>query len=277
MFRLSIQKVRSAAVVALLLSILILAACGGAGPTELTIVASEYAFEVPEEIPAGTVSIRLENTGQEPHHAQLARLNDGVTMDQFMAALQAGETEALALISLEGGPGVVAPGTTSTATTSNLRPGQYVVLCFVGDPEGVPHLAHGMIATINVTGEPEVQEVEADGTVQLADFSITLPENLEANQVWEIDNGGQQPHELAFIQLAEGATMDDVAAFFTAPPSGPPPFTFAGGLQGIMPGSTAYLETDFEPGNYVALCFIPDPATGEAHALLGMVTPFTIP
>ena len=134
-----------------------------------------------------------------------------------------------------------------------------------------------MIATINVTGEPEVQEVEADGTVQLADFSITLPENLEANQVWEIDNGGQQPHELAFIQLAEGATMDDVAAFFTAPPSGPPPFTFAGGLQGIMPGSTAYLETNFEPGNYVALCFIPDPATGEAHALLGMVTPFTIP
>ena len=86
MSRLSIQKVRSAAAVALLLSILLLAACGGAGPTELTIVASEYAFEVPEEIPAGTVSIRLENTGQEPHHAQLVRLNDGVTMDQFMAA-----------------------------------------------------------------------------------------------------------------------------------------------------------------------------------------------
>jgi len=31
-----------------------------------------------------------------------------------------------------------------------------------------------------------------------------------------------------------------------------------------------------EPGNYVAVCFVPDPASGKAHAELGMITPFTV-
>lgn len=31
-----------------------------------------------------------------------------------------------------------------------------------------------------------------------------------------------------------------------------------------------------EQGNYVAICFIPDPATGRPHFLLGMAQQFTV-
>ena len=28
--------------------------------------------------------------------------------------------------------------------------------------------------------------------------------------------------------------------------------------------------------DYVTVCFVPDPASGKAHAELGMITPFTV-
>ena len=57
---------------------------------------------------------------------------------------------------------------------------------------------------------------------------------------------------------------------------GAPPFEDAGGLQGIDPGESGWLNLDLQPGNYVALCHIPDPASGKAHEELGMVLPFSV-
>lgn len=255
-----------------------LAACGGAGSdgTDLTIGATEYAFDVPAEVQAGYVNVRLENNGQEPHHAQLVRMNDGVTADQFIAELAAGNEAAMGMISFEGGAGITPPGATSPVATSNLVAGNYAVMSFVPDAEGVPGFAKGMFAPFTVTGEGGGSAPEADAQVTLADFSITLPENLTTGQVWQITNNGPQPHEMAIIRLAEGTTFNDVAAWMAAP-DGPPPYEDVGGLQGIMPGATAYLDASFDPGTYVALCFIPDPATGQDHATLGMVQPFQLP
>jgi hypothetical protein len=30
------------------------------------------------------------------------------------------------------------------------------------------------------------------------------------------------------------------------------------------------------PGNYMALCFVPDPTTGKPHFALGMITSFSV-
>lgn len=258
--------------------LLALAACGGTGSdgTDLTIEASEYAYVVPAEVQAGYVNVRLKNNGQEPHHAQLVRMNDGVTADQFIGELAAGNEAAMGMISFEGGAGVTAPGTTSPVATSNLAAGNYAVMSFIPDAEGVPGFAKGMFAPFTVVGEGGGSAPEADAQVTLADFTITLPENLTTGQVWQITNNGPQPHEMAIIRLAEGMTFDDVAAWFAAP-DGPPPYEDVGGLQGIMPGATAYLDATFDAGSYVALCFIPDPATGQDHASLGMVQPFQLP
>ena len=67
--------------------------------------ASDYTFTAPETLSSGLTTIRLTNHGTEPHHGQLLRLNDGVTFDQFTAALQEDGEAALRLVSGEGGPG----------------------------------------------------------------------------------------------------------------------------------------------------------------------------
>lgn len=276
------QHARQLAVTMMMLTaLLLLGACGTTGITQIpqiTIKAHDYSFEAPAQIEAGLVSIRLENEGQEPHHVQLVRLNDGVTMEQLQATLQQGPEAALPLVTLDGGPGVV-PSGKSQQVTVELTPGHYLLMCFVPGPDGIPHLAKGMMAPLEVVSgaeQREVSEPKANGLVRMLDFSFVLPTEIKAGpQVWKVTNEGQQPHEIALIKLAQGKTIADVQAFMQAP-TGAPPFEDAGGLQGIDPGESGWLNLDLQPGNYVALCHIPDPASGKAHEELGMVLPFSV-
>ena len=265
-----------------LFTILALTACGEVAQarqvTKITITAHDYSYETPVQVEAGLVSITLENEGQEPHHVQLFRLNDGVSPEQFLAALQQDPAAALSLGSWAGGPGVVDFGGRQEVAME-LTAGAYMLLCFVPSPDGVPHLAKGMVASLEVVDNQEqvhVQPPQAEATVKMDDFSFVLPSDIKAGpQVWQIDNRGQQPHEISLIKLVEGKTMADVAAFMAAP-DGPPPFASAGGLQGIDPGESGWLKLNLTPGDYVALCHIPDPASGKPHTELGMVAPFSV-
>lgn len=271
---------RCLSVAVFLAALVLLAACGGqeeAGGASLVVTATEYAFEVPPEVEAGFVTILMENAGREPHHLQLVRLNDGVTIEAFQAALQTEAPEEFGMITFEGGTGVTQPGQTSLITTSELAAGEYLAMSFLPDAEGVPEFARGMIAPFTVTGDEMVGAApQPDATIHLSDFHIELPGDLAAGeQVWRIVNDGPQPHEMAILRLAEGKTVNDVTAFFSDP-AGAAPFEEIGGLQGITVGDTAYLHTNFEPGTYVALCFIPDSTTGLDHASLGMIHEFTL-
>lgn len=248
----------------------------------LKIVATDHHYMMPSQIKAGYINMVMENAGKEPHHAQFLRLNDGVTMEQFQAALPEGVPAVMAIATLTGGPSVIDPGM-SQSVTLNLAPGQYMLLCVIAGADGVPHLAKGMVAPLTVTPvEKEADQAvattapKADGQVRLLDFSFGLPQTIKAGQqTWEIKNDGKQPHEMTLIKLATGKTMADVAAFM-AHPAGAPPFADVGGMQGIMPGDTAWLDLNLEPGNYVALCHIPDMASGEEHMHLGMIMPFSV-
>jgi hypothetical protein len=238
--------------------------------------ASEYAFSAPETLPAGLVTLRLVNHGHEPHHGQLLRLNDGVTFDQLTAALQQEGEGALRLVSAEGGPGTIDPHGSSEVTL-DLRPGTYALACFVAGPDGVPHLARGMLKPLQVTppsaasAPPTVQ-----GTFTLQDFSIDMPSTLPAGiSTYRVVNHGPQIHELNVVKLQPGKTAEDALAWDTAP-SGPPPFESVGGMNGLTATGAGYMSLDMQPGTYLALCRVPDPASGVAHTHLGMVKQFSV-
>src|SRR5215467_5569794 len=56
-----------------------------AATSVVDIMATDFAFEAPDTFPAGLVKLRLMNHGQDVHHAQVLRLNAGVTFDQLMS------------------------------------------------------------------------------------------------------------------------------------------------------------------------------------------------
>lgn len=265
-------------------AVLGLTACSGNEPVEadadalpssITIEAHDYRFDVPAQVAAGAVEVTLTNAGEEPHHAQIARLNDGVTMDDVTAALAEGEAALMPLITFVGGPAPVDPGGEAT-TVAELAAGGHVLLCFLPDADGVPHLAHGMVQPFEVVDTEDAAAMpETDGDITLSDFRIRLPDGFDGQGAFQVTNGGPQPHEVGFARLADGASAEDALGWFGAP-GGPPPFQLTGGIQALSVGEDGIAKLDLDAGEYVAWCLIPDPETGKPHAQLGMVTTFTV-
>jgi hypothetical protein len=222
----------------------------------------------------------MRNVGQEPHHVQLVRLNDTVTVEQFTAALAQGPGPALALVSLDGGVGALGNGGAGEIVV-NLRPGQYVLLCFIESPDGVPHLAKGMVKPVRVAAAPAVAvpvaAPQVAGTISMKDFTYDLPATMSAGrQTYRVVNEGpQQLHETNIVKLDPGKTVADVTSFMSSP-AGPPPFAPAGGMNGLSVNASGFMVTQLQPGNYAAICNIPDPASGRSHLELGMGKEFTV-
>ncbi len=246
---------------------------------EINIIARDYDYVAPKSIRSGWVRVTLTNKGTEPHHVQFLRLNDGVTFEQFQAALAQGEGPALAMTKQMGGVGAIAPGLSAQADLV-LTPGEYVILCLIPSPsDHVAHEAKGMIKSLTVRNEDgHGSEPSSDMTVQLKDFSFNMLDILPAGPFSiQVMNSGPEAHEFNILKLADGKTPADVMAFLSGEAAGPPPFTPVGGANGIDVGVTEYAEVNLEPGNYVAICNIPSPkAEGHPHFTLGMIKAFTV-
>jgi hypothetical protein len=208
------------------------------------------------------------------------RLNPNVTPEQFMTALAQGPVEALQLVSLTGGPAAVDPTLTSEVIV-DLTPGQYVLVCFVESPDGVPHLAKGMVRLLEVTAPPMAgTPPSAAQTVTMRDFTFEAPATFPIGRtVVRVVNDGPQPHEMAVVRLAQGRALTDVTQFFSVqpgtPPSGPPPFQSVGGMQGLDRGGAGFAVLDLQAGDYAMICLIPDPGSGRTHLDLGMGRAFS--
>jgi hypothetical protein len=240
----------------------------------------DYAFEGQDTVEAGLVTLEFQNIGKEDHHLQIARIADGVSFEEFIGKLQTEGEAAFALLEGVGGVGILQPGITQSVTVDLQKPGLYIALCVIPTAEGIPHLALGMIKPIEVveakyTSSPEAPK--ADLEVHMLDFGYDLPSRIEAGeQTWEVFNAGVQPHELLVAKLEEGKTIADVMTYLQNGEQGVAPYEFQGGAQGMATGYSNFVHFDLTPGEYVALCFIPDPTTGKPHVALGMVRPFTV-
>ena len=246
----------------------------------LAFVAHDFSFEGPTEATAGLAELTLTNAGAEDHQLGLFRLNEGVEPGVVLAALgAAGHLEAgREYGEWIAGPNGAAPAASATVIT-HLEPGRYIVGCLIPSPDGTPHAMKGMLSELTVT--PAVTETAprndaALPVVTLAEYHIELPADFGTGSV-TIRNAGEEVHEFLIAELADGATVQDVIAYESAPRPRTPaqPYTMVTGTSFIDPGGEGRLDLDLEAGEYVAICFIPAP-TGEAHFALGMVHPFTV-
>jgi uncharacterized cupredoxin-like copper-binding protein len=242
----------------------------------LTITADEYHFhDVPAQFEGGIVKVEMVNHGHEPHQMQVVRLKDGVSYDQVQQALKQSPEAIFPLVEFVGGAGVADPGGTSAAIL-NLQPGQYLLICFIPSPDGVPHLAKGMIAQLQVTTPKTASsEPKASAQITMSDFTYQLPSTLTPGELVKVVNAGSEPHELAIMKLAPGKTIDDLLQWEHSH-QGPPPATDVGGMQALDPGKAGWLQLPTDKGTYAFICNVPDPKSGKAHYDLGMITQVTL-
>src|SRR4051794_38797275 len=106
-----------------------------AKPAAVTVTASDYAFEAPDSVAAGAVTVKLVNHGKELHQAQLIRLEQGKSLADVAQVLKSGGAIP-SWIKFVGGPNVIAPDKKAKAPPV-LPPGNSASFCLTPSPDGV--------------------------------------------------------------------------------------------------------------------------------------------
>jgi hypothetical protein len=242
-------------------------ASGGDGGT-LTVKASEYKFDISGDATAGFTNITFENNGKEPHELIPLKLKDGKTAADALPVLESeGEPDPAALAevfegdptsSFYGSPGISAPGDHQTSI-ANLTEGTYVFVCFFPSPDGKSHVSLGMVSEVTVGAGDNTTPPETEGTFEITDDAIKVPEDMSSG-TYAVTNNGEQPSTFAIA----GPTDKDVAdfdaafnAYFSTIGTGETPaFEIPAGLVGgfsesLPPGGTGYVVLDLEKGRYI--------------------------
>lgn len=150
--------------------------------------------------------------------------------------------------------------------------GQHIFVCWFEDAEGWPHVERGMITPFRVDGEPVDAEPPggADGTFQLDEYDIELPESFDGRGSFAVKNSGDLDHEVAVLRVPEGTKEEDVLGLLEDHCQ-TVDCTNEGGVMSLRFRKSATAALDLGPGRYVFACCVPDPsADGTQHYRRGI-------
>jgi hypothetical protein len=121
----------------------------GAPKADGEIRLKDFSFDAPP-MTAGAHIFHVINDGLQTHEVQLVRLNDGVTVQDYLAAMAPGAKAPPPGV-LMGGPGAFSKGLDGYWTV-DFAPGTYAFLCFVPDTaSGMPHMMKGMVREFTIS------------------------------------------------------------------------------------------------------------------------------
>ena len=251
-------------------------AARSAKPNVVTVVATDFAFDMPLSIPAGLTTFELKNRGKWQHHLSIVRLDSGKTAADGLAALiKAGRGLRPAWMHSIGGPNAPMPGEDANATLV-LEPGSYLAYCEIPAPDPARHYTKGMVKGFVVTPPSHAGALPAsDLSIDLVDYDFVLSRELtRGHHVILVSNSSAQPHMLVIrrfpIGNPAGQAANDLVAWAADPKGRLGPGEAVGGVTEIAPGSRVVFDRDFRAGMYLLICFSTDITDGKPHFRHGM-------
>jgi hypothetical protein len=251
----------------------------------VTISKKHFTVTGPRKFQAGRVAISLVAVGGE-RKFDVGSLKKGFTFKEVRADLLAfgekdgsgknGSTPASALKDLNrvinnthlyGGLDAL-PGQHLRGTVVLPTAGTYVIFNDSGELPSNPTL-------LTVTG-PEVKRAAPGSTATVTALTTRRfggAKTLPAKGTITFKNDStESPHFLNLIHVKEGTTKNQVFTALTSS-GGPPSFLLKGqaNTDTLGKGFSQTLTYNLPKGEYVELCFFPDPKTGMPHALMGMI------
>lgn len=241
----------------------------------------------PETMEAGYHTLMLENNAGAPSTLYVFQVKEGSTPEDVQAAWDnvnasfvgggdpnAAINELLEVANVLSGP--LSDPTASSEIGLEFTPGDYLLIGEArgkeGPQQGTLNLTVSEAATANAAPE-------ADVNVVMADFAFAIPGDIKSGeQLWKVSNEGQQIHHMVIMKPKEGKTVDDILAYDPSA-GGEEPATEVGIIEVMTNGESAYKTMNLEPGEYIAICFMPDHAEGgdgAPHFVHGMVQSFTV-
>jgi hypothetical protein len=176
-------------------------------PPTVTVTASETSLAVgATSLAAGPTRFNVVDSDDEELEILFAALREGVTVDEFTAAVRSNPDAALELVHLDAGVSLTGRDS-SRAVTFNLRPNTtYVVGNITGERP-----SDWETATFTVSGQANGARVpQADANVRIIDLRFRGDKVLPRNGVVRFAHNGWAPHFAFAMPLRKGAKQRDV-------------------------------------------------------------------
>lgn len=250
-------------------------------------------FEIPTQLQSGWTTFKYNNKSGETHFFIFEKMPKGITIENYKNELVPPFKAAFTYLNenkieeamkefekipswwqdvkLGGGVGLIAPRS-SAETTVYLKPGTYVMECYVRMPNGMPHAFYGMLKEIVVSETAnENKEPQSDFDIHLSSKKgITFMDSIKAGEYQMAVRFEDQKlyetllgHDINLVKLDDMKLLDslgtwidasNIKAFKTPVPKG---LTFLGGVEDLEAGETGYFKAKLEKGNYVLISEIP--------------------
>lgn len=203
-----------------------LASCGvdddsaEASDNVLRVSEDDYAFDIEDDVKAGTVTLDIENVGDELHMFGACELLDGKTAADVQTALKDESEEALGKVCkedtfIDGLGGGLTPGGSLQVTATQVEAGDYVAICFLPDKDGKPHFTKGMVKEFTVAEGDESAAPGSDVKLTATKDKLDGPKTLDAGATtFQLDIEKGAPDEMILLKLKDGKSPDEVDAYF---------------------------------------------------------------
>ncbi len=253
----------------------------GLGLPVLEVTVTAGGVDAPAEVEAGPVLFVAHNETEEETSVDVVRLPEGFTVDDYLAFVGSeGPLPEWTADAVVAGY-VWTPPMASGSIVLNLAPGDWEVIV-TGADVAVPSVS------LSVTGEATEASIPADFDLELGAYVFNFPETMPAGpQIWHATNTHAVPHHAIVFPVDRLYTAEEVQEGVMAEFSGTPVadgFSFETSIVGpdaaevpvITGGQEIWMETNLEPGYYVAVCFVSDPGSDVPHLMAGMISSFEV-
>lgn len=244
------------------------------GIREYSVRATEYAFtNLPLHAPAGWLTFRLANAGNETHMLSIASVPAGYTTSTFMDSIV--NSRLPRDTKFWAGVDVVSPGDTGVVSVF-LPAGKYVAMCFVQSAGGTRHVQRGMVGSFDVVAATDTGTTSfVDGIVTLSHKRIRLsgPRLKPGVRTLRVASNNPNPQDFQLLKLRPRRSARDAFKWFANRNTVAPAAQAIGGVSSIYAGQQATMTVNFTPGDYLLFFQLGGTDTRPTYAQLTLTIP----
>ncbi len=260
----------------------------------IEIVTKNMDFQMPDTIFSGWNTFRYKNLSPQTHFFLVDKYPEGKTskdaeklvapvFDSAMKLIMEGKTEEgyaefaklpewFSDVVFVGGSGLLSPNQIGE-TTINLKPGKYIIECYVKMSNGMFHTSMGMTKDIVVSdtdsGNNELTS-DIDITISSTDGIVFNDSINSGKHIFSVMYKDQIVHEnfvghdINLVKLDENANLEELENWMNwADPKGliepaPKAITFLGGVNDMPAGNKGFFTAKLESGKYALISEVPN-------------------
>ncbi|TDQ29724.1 hypothetical protein [Tenacibaculum caenipelagi] len=262
----------------------------------IEIITENMDFQMPDTIPSGWNTFRYFNKSPQTHFFLIDKYPEGKNsedakkfvapvFDNAMKLINEGKTkegfaefsnlpEWFSKVVFLGGSGLLSPEKTGE-TTLHLKPGNYMLECYVKMSNGIFHTSMGMVKDVVVSdknSENSKPKVDVNITISSTDGIVFKDSIFAGKRTFSVLFKDQITyetfvgHDINLVKLQHNTNLKNLENWMNwADPKGliepaPSDVTFLGGVNDMPTGSTGYFTAKLEKGTYALISEVPNPS-----------------